>query len=68
MTLASYWIRRFASNPVWYAVQYHADQEVDELRRFWGDTLGMDPPAIRIQRSPTATRWQAGLGGPSTAF
>jgi hypothetical protein len=31
-------------------VQYHADQDLDELRTFWGDHLGIDGSAIRLQR------------------
>jgi hypothetical protein len=48
--LGAHWIRRFASNPVSYSVQYHADQDVDEIRRFWADLLGVDPIDIRLQR------------------
>src|SRR3954462_8320949 len=41
--LGQFWIRRFAINRVWYALQYHADQDPDELREFWGDVLKIDP-------------------------
>src|SRR3954454_16326232 len=43
LILAARWIRRFARNKIDYTLQYHADQDLEELRRFWGDTLGIDP-------------------------
>lgn len=48
--LADRWIRRFAGNPVTYAIQYHADQDPHRLIRFWADALGADPRSIRVQR------------------
>jgi hypothetical protein len=48
--LGDYWIRRFSRNPVTYAIQYHADQDPEYLRRFWSFGLGVDPGLIRCQR------------------
>lgn len=48
--LATTWIRRFARTPAKYSVQYHADQDVIELRSFWGDLLGISGGEIRVQR------------------
>ncbi len=50
MVLARNWFDRCARNPVRYSVHFHADQDVGELRRFWADTLGIDPDAIELQR------------------
>ena len=47
--LGSRWIRALGRNPVRYAVQYHADQDVAELQRFWGSLVGVDR-AILLQR------------------
>jgi hypothetical protein len=50
IALAVRWIRRFARNPVRVRVQYHADQDVDELRRFWSGVVGVTPEEIGLQR------------------
>jgi AcrR family transcriptional regulator len=65
--LAARWIQRFAKNPVWYAVQYHADQDLDELRRFWSQLLSVPPDAIRLQRKSNSSglagrRWRSRHG------
>jgi excisionase family DNA binding protein len=44
------WIRALTSKPISFSIQYHADQNLDELRSFWGTTLGFDGDAIRAQR------------------
>ncbi len=61
ITLAAGWIRRFARNPVRYSIQYHADQEVAAIRRFWGERLGVEPETIALQRKSNSGR----LGGRS---
>jgi excisionase family DNA binding protein len=48
--VADRWIRLLGTKEPTYAVQYHADQDLEELRRFWGSTLGIAPEAIRLQR------------------
>jgi transcriptional regulator with XRE-family HTH domain len=48
--LAERWIGHFARNPVWYSLQYHADQDPDALRRTWSDLLDIPPEAVRLQR------------------
>ena len=50
IVIAHYWIRRFGANPVFYSLQYHADQDPDELCGFWGRLLGIEPKRIRLQR------------------
>jgi hypothetical protein len=56
VVLADRWIRRFASNPVKYSVQYHADQDIAEIRRFWADLLHIEPAAIRVQRKSNSNQ------------
>lgn len=46
--LATRWMRRITRRPLAFAVQYHPDQDPDELRRFWGATLRIDPAIIRM--------------------
>jgi transposase-like protein len=43
MILVDFWIHRFAKNPLNYSVQYHTDQDLHEIRRFWGKMLRIDP-------------------------
>jgi AcrR family transcriptional regulator len=65
--LAQFWIARFSANPVRYSIQYHSDQSLDGLRRFWSDRLGIDPGEIRFQRKSnsnqlTGRRWRSKYG------
>lgn len=59
IALGARWIRRFASNRVDFMVQYHADQDLDEVRRFWGDLLDVAPEQIKLQRKSNSN----GLAG-----
>ena len=54
--LANRWICRFARNPVRYSIQYHADQDLGELVRYWGKELAVDPQAIRLQRKSNSNQ------------
>jgi transcriptional regulator with XRE-family HTH domain len=48
--LAKRWFDRCARNPIRFSIQFHADQDVAELRRYWAGTLGVDPDLIDLQR------------------
>jgi AcrR family transcriptional regulator len=50
VALANHWICRFTQNKVTYTFQYHADQDPDELIRFWSTYLAVDPALFRHQR------------------
>lgn len=54
--LADHWIRWLSRNTVSYSVQYHADQDLVELRAFWGGLLGLPPDAIRLQRKSNSNQ------------
>jgi DNA-binding transcriptional MerR regulator len=56
MVLAEFWIRRFTRNGIRYSVQYHADQDLADLKRFWGKTLGVDPAEIRTLRKSNSNQ------------
>ena len=50
-----------------YELQYHADQDLDELRAFWGEVLGIDGVSIRLQRKSNSgqlngRRWRSQHG------
>jgi hypothetical protein len=49
IALATWWIRHFSRNPVRFFLQYHADQDVDELTRYWGDVVGVMPAEIGLR-------------------
>lgn len=50
IVLCTRWIRRFARNPVRFSLQYHADQDLGEVTRFWGAQVGIPAEEIRLQR------------------
>ncbi len=56
MQMAAGWIRRLSSKAPKGSIQYHADQDLDELRRFWGGTVGIAPGAIRSQRKSNSNQ------------
>jgi hypothetical protein len=56
IALAARWIRRFSRNPVRFFLQYHADQSVDGLRRFWGEVVDVEPEAIGLQRKSNSNQ------------
>jgi hypothetical protein len=39
-----------------FYIQYHADQDLNELREFWAATLGVDPAPIRLQRKSNSNQ------------
>ncbi len=59
VVLGAYWIRLMTRNSVSFSVQYHADQDIDALRRFWAGQLGIEPDQVRVQRKSNSGR----LGG-----
>jgi hypothetical protein len=54
MRLASRWIRRLTDRAPLLALQYGAGQSLQELRRFWSETIGAAPRAIRARGSSVA--------------
>lgn len=56
MTVATGWIRRLSDKAPQFSIQYHADQDLRELREFWGATLGIDPDSIRMQRKSNSNQ------------
>lgn len=50
------WMKRFSSKKLVYSIQYHADQDLDELCDFWGSTLTVEPGSIRLQRKSNSNQ------------
>ena len=56
--MATGWLRRLSSKPLCYSVQYHADQNLEKLRAFWGSRLEIDGSHIRLQRKSNSGQLQ----------
>lgn len=50
MRVVTGWLRRITDRQLRFSIQYHADQDLDELRGFWAVTLAIDPGEIVLQR------------------
>jgi transposase-like protein len=50
VVLCNAWICRLSTKTADYTVQYHADQDLDELQRFWGEQLHIAPERVVMQR------------------
>jgi hypothetical protein len=64
--LANRWICSLTTNLVDYGIQYHADQDIEELRTFWAGELAIDPSRVRFQRKSNTTGSPGGHGDRST--
>ena len=56
VALCAAWILHFTRNTMRYSIQYHADQDLESLRRFWAARLGVTPEDIRFQRKSNSGR------------
>jgi transposase-like protein len=50
MAMALAWLNRVATTRLHYSLQYHADQDLEELRQFWGGVLGVEDINIEFTR------------------
>ncbi len=55
---AAHWMRILSANKLTYSIQHHADQSLDELRRFWATQLKVAEGEIRFQRKSNSGRLQ----------
>jgi transcriptional regulator with XRE-family HTH domain len=67
VAVAASWCAALSSKRVVYYLQYHADQDLDELRAHWGAVLGVDGSLIRFQRKSNSgqlkgRRWRSRYG------
>jgi hypothetical protein len=49
VAMAAGWIQRFSTKHLDYSIQYHADQDLEELRQYWAEILAIDGSRIRLQ-------------------
>jgi hypothetical protein len=50
------WLCRFSSRRLDCSVQYHADQNPEKLRLFWGQLLDVEPASVRLQRKSNSSQ------------
>jgi excisionase family DNA binding protein len=67
MLHATRWIRRLSERPLIFWLQFHADQEPDELTRFWSELLDAPPETVRLLRKSnsnqlTGRTWRSRYG------
>ncbi len=56
VALAARWMLRFSSRKLEFHLQYHADQDPDELVEFWSEYLRADPKSFRLQRKSNSNQ------------
>jgi excisionase family DNA binding protein len=56
MQIATRWIGRLTERTPEFSIQYHADQDLNELREFWGDTLGINSGTIKLLRKSNSNQ------------
>ncbi len=54
--LATRWIRNLSQKPLHFALQYHADQSLDELQVFWSTVVDSERRSIRSQRKSNSSQ------------
>lgn len=67
MSVAHRWLQRLPAKRLDYAVQYHTDQDLDEVRSHWSETLGIDRSVIKVLRKSNSNQlkqrtWRSEFG------
>jgi len=67
MRLAAKWMRQLSEKEISYAIQYHVDQDLDELRAYWSEGLGIEAERIKFQRKSNSgkmdkRKWRSQYG------
>lgn len=67
ITMAAGWLRALTAKSLEYWVQYHADQDDNELREFWGQVLDINGSTINLLRKSNSgqlvgRRWRSAHG------
>jgi hypothetical protein len=50
LAIALTWMERMTEATFDYRIQYHADQDLEQLRTFWSEQLDIEPEQIKFQR------------------
>jgi hypothetical protein len=59
VSLAARWLTQLSGRVPVIRVQYHQDQDVERLRAFWADTLGVEPDVIRFHAKSNSGQLRA---------
>lgn len=67
VALAVSWLSVLTQKPLTFSLQYHADQNLDQLRSYWSEAVGVDGAAIRLQRKSNSgqlagRKWRSQYG------
>jgi len=67
IAMAVGWMRALTDRKLHFAIQFHADQDLEELREFWGNELGIDGAEIKFKRKSnsnhlTGRTWRSSHG------
>jgi hypothetical protein len=67
VVMSKSWLGTLTARKLLYSIQYHLDQDLSELQNFWGEILGIDGGAIRMQRKSNSgqlkgRRWRSAHG------
>jgi transcriptional regulator with XRE-family HTH domain len=67
VAVAASWLARLTSNQLTYSIQYHADQNLNEITRFWASILTIDASAVTLLRKSNSgqlngRRWRSAHG------
>ncbi|MFN8372333.1 MAG: hypothetical protein U0694_05590 [Anaerolineae bacterium] len=50
MQLAQRWLSKLSSRKLVYRIQYHVDQNLDEIKQYWAEAFAIRPEDIGLQR------------------
>lgn len=56
MRIAHRWLVELGAAKLVYGLQFHADQDTDELTRYWAAVVAVDPSTIRLQRKSNSNQ------------
>jgi excisionase family DNA binding protein len=67
LAVAVDWMERLTGATFEFRLQYHADQDLDELRRYWADQLDIEEEQVLLQRKSnsnqmTGRTWRSRYG------
>ena len=54
--LATRWFKELSRNKLDFSLQYHVDQDPEELQHFWASTLAIDARQVKLQRKSNSGR------------
>ncbi|HTX32077.1 MAG TPA: hypothetical protein VMD09_11865 [Solirubrobacteraceae bacterium] len=56
VAIATSWLRWLTTKRLTFSIQYHADQNLDELRSHWSEVLDIDGADIKLQRKSNSSQ------------